>query len=216
VRLLLPDPPYGINYQGRPYFFQDGEIPGDESPEQAAGLLGEMLELLKPKLAEQAHLLVFASARHDPLTRAVLSAAGFTIRSFLIWVKDGHGVGDCKRSFGPEHGCIVHASTGGAEMRLRQGSVFHYPRVRPHLHPTQKPVGLLAELIQATTSPGELVCDPFAGVASTLVAAIATGRNAWGTELNPDWHQAGVDRFPHAGAELAQANTGPGNKAEAA
>jgi len=161
-----------------------------------------MLEQIGPKLARQAHLLVFASPRHDPLTREALKQAGCDLPSFLVWAKDGHGVGDCKRSFGPEHECIVHASIGGAEIRLRKGSVFHYPRVRPHPHPTQKPVGLLAELIRATVDPGKLVCDPFAGVGSTLVAAVATGRNAWGCELNPDWHQHGLDRLTNPASEL--------------
>ena len=62
-------------------------------------------------------------------------------------------------------------------------------------HPTQKPVELLERLIRATTEPGDLVADPFAGVASTLVAAVKAGRRAWGCELNDDWHMIGVPRL---------------------
>jgi site-specific DNA-methyltransferase (adenine-specific) len=199
----LTDPPYGINYRGRPYFFQQGTIPGDKTPEQALALLAEAIELLHPKLAPQAHLLIFTCWRQQRHVEDLVEKAGFTVRSSLIWVKDGHGVGDCKHGFGPAHECIVHASRGNAPIRNRNGDVFHHPRVKPHVHPTQKPLGLLAELVKATIEPGQLVCDPFAGAASTLVAATATGRNAWGCELNPDWHNAGLERLRNPQAELA-------------
>jgi site-specific DNA-methyltransferase (adenine-specific) len=52
------------------------------------------------------------------------------------------------------------------------------------LHPTQKPVRLMAALIELTTSPGQLVVDPFAGSGSTLVAAKSLGRESLGIELS--------------------------------
>jgi site-specific DNA-methyltransferase (adenine-specific) len=52
-------------------------------------------------------------------------------------------------------------------------------------HPTQKPVRLMSALIELTTSPGQLVVDPFAGSGSTLVAAKGLGRGYFGIELDP-------------------------------
>jgi site-specific DNA-methyltransferase (adenine-specific) len=52
-------------------------------------------------------------------------------------------------------------------------------------HPTQKPVRLMSALIELTTSPGQLVVDPFAGSGSTLVAAKELGRSYFGIELDP-------------------------------
>jgi site-specific DNA-methyltransferase (adenine-specific) len=52
------------------------------------------------------------------------------------------------------------------------------------LHPTQKPVGLMSMLIELTTSPGQLVVDPFAGSGATLVAAKRLGRPFVGIELD--------------------------------
>jgi len=195
VALLLTDPPYGINYQGRLYFFQEGRIAGDETAEQATELLAAMLALVRSKLAAAAHVLVFTSWRHEPVTRSLLEACDLTIRSSLIWDKGGHGVGDTVHAFGPAHERIVHATSGDARMRYRLGDVFHQPRVKPHQHPTEKPVELLEQLIRATTNPGELVCDPFCGVASTLVAAVQAGRRGWGCELDRDYHAHGSTRL---------------------
>jgi site-specific DNA-methyltransferase (adenine-specific) len=44
-------------------------------------------------------------------------------------------------------------------------------------HPTQKPEKLLAKIILASTNPGDLILDPFAGSGTTAVAAKKLGRN---------------------------------------
>lgn len=55
------------------------------------------------------------------------------------------------------------------------------------LHPTQKPVKLLEQLIEIFTDPGDVVIDPVAGSGSTLVAAINKGRKAYGFEIKKDF-----------------------------
>ncbi len=59
------------------------------------------------------------------------------------------------------------------------------------LHPTQKPVEVLAPLVRSFTLPGELVLDPFAGSGSSCAAALLTGRRYIGVELDAGYfHQA--------------------------
>ena len=53
----------------------------------------------------------------------------------------------------------------------------------PKIHPTQKPVKLLEQLIEIFTDPGEVVIDPVAGSGTSLIAAINTGRKAYGFEI---------------------------------
>lgn len=52
-------------------------------------------------------------------------------------------------------------------------------------HPTQKPVHLLAPIVEYSCPPGGLILDPFGGAGSTGLAANATGRNAILIEANP-------------------------------
>jgi len=56
----------------------------------------------------------------------------------------------------------------------------------PRIHPTQKPVGLLKQLIEIYTDPGDTVIDPCAGSASTLRAAKELGRNSYGFEISKE------------------------------
>lgn len=58
------------------------------------------------------------------------------------------------------------------------------------IHPTQKPVELLKRLIEIFTDPGDVVIDPVAGSGSTLIAAEAIGRKAYGFEIKKDFHAA--------------------------
>jgi site-specific DNA-methyltransferase (adenine-specific) len=56
----------------------------------------------------------------------------------------------------------------------------------PKIHPTQKPISVLAELIKIFTDEGDVVIDPCAGSGSTLRAAYETDRNSYGFEVSRD------------------------------
>jgi len=59
----------------------------------------------------------------------------------------------------------------------------------PKIHPTQKPVPLLEQLIQIFTDPGDVVIDPTAGSGSSLRAAINCNRKAYGFEIKKDFYK---------------------------
>ena len=56
----------------------------------------------------------------------------------------------------------------------------------PKLHPTQKPVTILKQLIKIYTDLGDVVIDPCAGSGSTLRAAFELGRDSYGFEIDRD------------------------------
>jgi len=57
------------------------------------------------------------------------------------------------------------------------------------IHPTQKPVKLLKRLIGIFTDPGDVIIDPVAGSGSTIIAAIQSGRSAYGFEIKKDFYK---------------------------
>jgi site-specific DNA-methyltransferase (adenine-specific) len=68
------------------------------------------------------------------------------------------------------------------------------------LHPTQKPVALMAQLLVAVR-PGQTVCDPFMGTGTTGIACIRTGRKFIGIEIDPAYYAIAKRRIER---ELAQ------------
>lgn len=79
------------------------------------------------------------------------------------------------------------------------GNVWTFPRVRYRMaeyenHPAQKPERLLERIILASSNPGELVLDPFAGSFTAPSVAVRLGRAAVGIELNQEYFETGLRR----------------------
>ena len=200
VRLLLTDPPYGIDFQSnrRTASAQAPKLTNDETPEKAIALFRAMLSSVSPAMADECHALIFTSWRYEPQFRTALEEAGFEIAASIVWVKENHGSGDLS-GFAPKHERILHARRGGAAIRPRLDDVLIVPRERATDHPTEKPTALLEQLIACTTLEGELVVDPFAGAGSTVVAARRLGRKVFAVELDARWHAAGIERLVKEG-----------------
>ena len=66
----------------------------------------------------------------------------------------------------------------------------------PKIHPTQKPVNVLKQLIEIFTDEGDVVIDPCAGSGSTLQAAYELGRNAYGFETSTKFYHEAKKKMP--------------------
>lgn len=65
----------------------------------------------------------------------------------------------------------------------------------PKIHPTQKPVGVLKQLIEIFTDRGDVVIDPCAGSGSTLRAAMELGRDAYGFEVSTKFYKDATEKM---------------------
>ena len=63
------------------------------------------------------------------------------------------------------------------------------------IHPTQKPISVLSRLIEIFTDEGDIVIDPVAGSASTLIAAHELNRKSYGFEIKKDFYEAAQKRI---------------------
>lgn len=88
-----------------------------------------------------------------------------------------------------------------AEKAAEKCDVFEYRTITGAEHPCEKPVGLLADLIECTTEESQTVLDSFVGVGTTAVACIRTGRRFIGIELEPKYCAIAKSRIDR---ELAQ------------
>jgi hypothetical protein len=156
---------------------------------------------MRPKLADDAHVLLFCAPVNEPQMRKIVEAEkDLDIRSYLIWVKNAPSPGDTTSGLAPTHERLIHAAKGnppatGFLRDRRINDVLHHSRVSTDKHPTRKPAALLTELIGSLTDAGDVVADPVGGSGSTLVAALQRGRRAWGAEYAPGYHAEGADRI---------------------
>jgi site-specific DNA-methyltransferase (adenine-specific) len=191
VDAVITDPPYGINYVSQ----KGARIKNDDAP--FIWFLYDAFRVLKPG----GTLICFTRWDVEQTFIDAMKLAGFQVKSEVIWDKVYHGMGDTKAAFAPTHENAVFAIKGK----------FAFPGHRPKdvischklsgskmIHPTEKPVGLLANLITSVTKPGDFILDPFAGSGSTLVAAKKTGRCFVGIELDDEYYQKAARRIEEA------------------
>jgi len=182
VDAVITDPPYGIDYQSARRSDKSKwkpKIANDKHP--FIWWLHDAYRLTK----EGGILLCFCRWDVQEAFKLAIEWAGFTLKSQVIWDRGNHGMGDLKASFAPQHDVIWFAVKG----------VFRFPDKRPRsiiksmrlsgeqlLHPNEKPIDLMEQLIRATTKKGDTVLDPFLGSGTTAIAALNTGRLFVGIE----------------------------------
>lgn len=204
VSLLLTDPPYGINWRSNHRTVKHDAIENDNEL-QALKNLAAMLCVVYPKLVPDAHVVLFTSPRLERRFLGTVEDAGYDLRSYLVWVKNHTGMGNLEGAFAPKHERLIHAAKGAPTMAYRAPDVFGHARIAAEDHPTEKPVPLLREIIEALTVEGEAVLDPFGGVASTLVAAEECSRRGLGCEIDANYFATGLIRLAEIGESEAVA-----------
>jgi DNA modification methylase len=162
--------------------------------------------------------------------RDIQEAAEETYKELLniaVWVKPNGGMGSLYRS---RHELVLVYKKGRGRYRNnielgRHGrnrtNVWEYAGGNSfsgrttdegnllELHPTVKPVQMIADAILDCTSRGDLVLDPFLGSGSTLIAAERVGRVCYGVELDPLYVDVAVRRWQrHTGGHAIDAVTG--------
>lgn len=82
-------------------------------------------------------------------------------------------------------------------------AIWDYPVTRKKMHPAQKPLELIQELVKASSKEGDLVFDPCIGSGTTAIAAAKTGRKYLGCEINKEYYESAIRRIAQ---ELEAAN----------
>lgn len=135
-------------------------------------------------------VLVFSDVESDYLWRHDLQRAGLDYVRTGAWIKVGSTPqfsGD-RPATGFEAVTIAHPpgrkrwNGGGKHAVWAHPIVLDRGKKGERLHPTQKPQGLMHELITLFTDPGEVILDAFAGSGTTLAAARMLGRESIGIE----------------------------------
>lgn len=147
--------------------------------------------------------------RHIFELLAVGKATYYDLNNICVWNKSNGGMGTMYRSKHElvavfKHGVKPHTNNIqlGAHGNYRT-NVWDYAGVNSfgkhqsdlELHPTVKPVAMVADAIKDCTRRGEIVLDPFAGSGSTLIAAETAGRLARCMELDTQYVDVIIRRY---------------------
>jgi len=156
--------------------------------------------------------------RHLPELWAAAEPTFGKPKNLICWVKTNAGMGSFYRS---KHEMIsVHAVPGkainnfglGGKGRYRT-NVWEYPGFNSFgrdrdkalaMHPTVKPVAMVADALMDCSNRGGIVLDPFGGSGTTMIAAERTGRRARLIEIDPVYCDVTIERWQTASGRVAR------------
>lgn len=206
VHLLFTDPPYNVPISGhvsglgkvqhREFAFASGEM----SEAAFTDFLKETLGNAAARCRDGAIAFVCMDWRHMGELLSAGHAVFSELKNLVVWNKTNGGMGSFYRSkheliFVWKVGMAPHTNTFelGQTGRYRT-NVWDYAGISSMsatreeelaMHPTVKPVALVADAIRDCSRRGEIVLDPFGGSGTTLIAAEKTGRLARIIEYDP-------------------------------
>ena len=213
---IFTDPPYNVHIEG--HASGNGQIKhrefalaaGEMSKAQFTDFLKMTLGHAAESLRDGAIAFVCMDWRHMSEMITAGEAVFTELKNLCVWNKTNGGMGTFYRSkhelvFVFKAGTAEHTNTFGlGENGRYRTNVWDYAGVNGMkkgrqeelaLHPTVKPVALVADAIMDVTKRGGVVLDPFGGSGSTLIAAHKTGRSARLIELDPVYCDVIIRRF---------------------
>jgi len=196
--LMITDPPYGVNYDpewrneaGVSATMRTGKVANDDRADWRAAWA-----LFPGDVA-----YVWHAGVHSRTVIESLEAAGFAVRSQIVWAKPRFVLG--RGDYHWQHEPCLYA--------VRKGATGHWQGARDQatlwaiamggvedaatVHGTQKPVECMRRPILNNSATGEAVYEPFAGSGTTIVAAEATGRHCLAMEIDPRYCDVIIRRW---------------------
>ena len=185
VDFVLTDPPYLVNYASR-----DGRtVPNDDNDAWLRPAFREIYSSLR----WNRFCVSFYSWNKADKFLAAWRETGFRVVGHLTFIKR---YASTERFLRYRHENAYLLAKGSPQKPVRTiPDVLEWKYSGNNLHPTQKPVCILAPLIESFSNPGDLVLDPFCGSGSTLVAARQLGRRFIGIELSKPYFNLAEHRL---------------------
>lgn len=216
AQAVFVDPPYNVAIDGhvcgsgairhREFEMASGEM----NPEQFTTFLEEALRPLARMSADGALLFVCMDWRHTFELTSAARRLELDLKNLVVWRKDNAGMGSLYRS---QHELIFVMKSGqkphinnvelGRFGRYRT-NVWEYPGANSlrkdrrgdlEMHPTVKPVALVADAICDASNRDGIILDSFGGSGTTLIAAHKTGRRGYLVEIDPLYVDVTIRRF---------------------
>lgn len=212
--LLFTDPPYGVSYEKKTKEVLKSKaytkIQNDDLKlDQFKDFLYDIFTNAKTQLKDSASYYVFSCQGGDQemMMMMMMREAGLPCRHQIIWVKDAPVFSMGRLDYDYKHEPILYGWVKKHDFQ-RKGSqdksVWEFKRTENKLHPTMKPVELVANAILNSTKSEENVLDLFGGSGSTLIACEQLNRKCYTMELDEHYCDVIITRWEKLTGKTAE------------
>lgn len=205
INLLLTDPPYNVDYQGKTkdkLNISNDNMDSDHFQE----FLFKAFENAHRHMENGAGFYVWYASREVVNFTKALERAQFEIKQELIWNKNSMVLG--RQDYQWKHEPCLYGWKGGSAhyftSERTHTTVMDFNRPSSNTeHPTMKPVELMCYQIKNSTRKGEKVLDLFGGSGSTLIACEKLHRQCRMMEIDPKYVDVIIERWETLTGEKA-------------
>lgn len=212
--LLFTDPPYGVSYEKKTKEVLKSKsytkIQNDDlTLDQFQDFLYDVFTNAFSCLKDTASYYVFSCQGGDQemMMMMMMRQAGIPCRHQIIWVKDAPVFSMGRLDYDYKHEPILYGWVKKHDFQ-RKGeqdkSVWEYKRTANKLHPTMKPVELIANALLNSTKSEENVLDLFGGSGSTLIACEQLNRKCFMMELDEHYCDVIIQRWENLTGKTAE------------
>jgi site-specific DNA-methyltransferase (adenine-specific) len=212
--LLFTDPPYGVSYEKKTKEVLKSKsytkIQNDDlTLDQFQDFLYDVFTNAFSCLKDTASYYVFSCQGGDQemMMMMMMRQAGIPCRHQIIWVKDAPVFSMGRLDYDYKHEPILYGWVKKHDFQ-RKGeqdkSVWEYKRTANKLHPTMKPVELIANALLNSTKNEENVLDLFGGSGSTLIACEQLNRKCFVMELDEHYCDVIIQRWENLTGKTAE------------
>ena len=195
--LLVTDPPYNVEYEGKTE--EALTIENDAmSSEEFRSFLTKAFKCAFDNIKQGAAFYVWYASREHINFESALNDVGLTVREQLIWVKNSLVLS--RQDYHWRHEPCLYGWKEGAAHKWysdrTQTTVLQFNRpTQNREHPTMKPIDLIAYLVNNSSKKNDIVLDLFGGSGSTLIACEQLGRKCYTMELDERYCDVIIKRW---------------------
>lgn len=194
ANLVVTDPPYNVDYHGTA-----GKIKNDNMASDAFHtFLLAAFNRLHENMASDASIYVFHADTEGLNFRKAFEEAGFYLSGCCIWKKPSLVLGRSPYQWQHEP-CLFGWLKDGKHLWYadrKQTTIWEFEKPKKNdVHPTMKPVALIAYCIMNSSMSNTIILDPFLGSGTTLIASEQIDRSCYGLELDPKYCDVIVNRY---------------------
>lgn len=204
IDIVITDPPYGVSRKNQLGFSNMGRAGMNYGEWDYNFDQKEWIKLTAPLIKEGGSIIVFNDWKNFSYIVEELDEQGFSMKDVIRWVKPNPMPRNTDRRYVGDFELAIWAVKDGGKWTFNKPTENSY--LRPiykcssvpkskRIHPTQKPLKLIEDILMVHTNEGDIVLDLFTGSGSTAEACLKNNRIFIGSELDTDYYKKAMERL---------------------
>lgn len=180
VDMVFTDPPYGYEYESN----HQNKFKVLKNDDKILDFVNASYDVMR----ENCPVYSFCGWQTIKPWLEYFGNTELSLKNIIVWKKNNWSMGVLTGAYAGQYEIIVYLNKGRVELKgARDTDIWEFDREPPKVHPTMKPIELIAYALGKSSETGGNVLDCFGGSGSTLIACEQTGRKCYMMELDPHY-----------------------------